>query len=111
MLRASMPAGSASRNRSEIVNVTTPRGRIDVMHREMRGLGKRSGWHRFWLARRSGTHDWAQATTPREAIRRAALLPAKKAPAWLDVAVADAEAQLGGASAHEAHAEAPADPD
>jgi hypothetical protein len=38
-------------------------------------------------------------------------LPAKKAPAWLDVAVADAEEQLGGASAHEAHAEAPADPD
>ena len=64
------------------------------MHQEMRGLGKRSGWHRFWLARRSGTHDWAEATTPREAIRRAALLPAKKAPAWLDAAVADAKEQL-----------------
>ena len=34
-----MPAGSASRNRSPIVDVTTPRGRIDVMHQEMRGLG------------------------------------------------------------------------
>ena len=107
----SMPAGHADRNRSAIVTVMTPRGRIDVMHQEMRGLGKRSGWRRFWLARRSGTHDWAEATTPREAIRRAALLPAKKAPAWLDVAVADAEEQLGGASAHEAPAEAPADPD
>jgi hypothetical protein len=38
-------------------------------------------------------------------------LPAKKAPAWLDVAVADAEEQLASASAHEAHAEAPLDPD
>jgi hypothetical protein len=89
-----MPAGSAERNRSPIVNVTTPRGRIDVMHQEMRGLGSRSGWHKFWLARRSGTHDWAEATTPREAIRRAVLLPAKKAPAWLDVAVRETERQL-----------------
>jgi hypothetical protein len=61
-----MPAGSADRNRSPIVNVTTPRGRIDAMHQEMRGLGSRSGWHKFWLARRTGTHDWAEATTPRE---------------------------------------------
>ena len=83
------------------------------MHQEMRGLGKRSGWHRFWLARRSGTHDWAEATTPREAIRRAALLPAKKAPAWLDAAVADAEEQLAGASTSvgNADAEASVNPD
>lgn len=90
----SMPAGSADRNRSPIVNVTTPRGRIDVMHQEMRGLGSRSGWHKFWLARRTGTHDWAEATTPREAIRRAVLLPAKKTPGWLDAAVQEAERQL-----------------
>ena len=89
-----MPAGSADRNRSPIVNVTTPRGRIDVMHQEMRGLGSRSGWHKFWLARRTGTHDWAEATTPREAIRRAVLLPAKKTPGWLDAAVQEAERQL-----------------
>ena len=89
-----MPAGSADRNRSPIVNVMTPRGRVDVMHQEMRGLGSRSGWHKFWLARRSGTHDWAEATTPREAIRRAVLLPAKKAPAWLEVAVRETERQL-----------------
>jgi hypothetical protein len=74
------------------------------MHQEMRGLGKRSGWHRFWLARRSGTHEWAEATTPREAIRRAALLPAKKASAWLDAAVADAEEQLVGAGDADAEA-------
>lgn len=89
-----MPAGSASRNRSPIVSVSTPRGRIDVMHQEMRGLGKRSGWHLFWLARRSGSHSWAEANTPQEAIRRAALLPAKKPPAWLDAAVSDAEQQI-----------------
>ncbi len=67
----------------------------------------------FWLARRSGTHDWAEATTPREAIRRAALLPAKKAPAWLDAAVADAEQQLAGASDADgdASAEASVNPD
>ncbi len=78
------------------------------MHQEMRGLGKRSGWRMFWLARRSGTHDWAEATTPREAIRRAALLPAKKAPAWLDVAVADAEQQLAGDGAGDADGDAEA---
>ena len=89
-----MPAGSADRNRSPIVSVTTPRGRIDVMHQEMRGLGSRSGWHKFWLARRTGTRDWVEATTPREAIRRAVLLPAKKTPGWLDAAVREAERQL-----------------
>ena len=57
-------------------------------------MGGRSGWHKFWLARRSGTHDWAEATTPKEAIRRALLLPAKKAPAWLDVAVRETERRL-----------------
>jgi hypothetical protein len=89
-----MPAGRADRNRSTIVTVMTPRGQIDVMHQEMRGLGSRSGWHKFWLARRSGTREWAEATTPREAIRRAVLLPAKKTPGWLDTAVQDAERQL-----------------
>jgi hypothetical protein len=100
-----MPAGSADRNRSPIVNVTTPRGRIDVMHQEMRGLGSRSGWHKFWLARRTGTHDWAEATTPREAIRRAVLLPAKKTPGWLDAAVREAARQLDLADAAEAQAD------
>lgn len=89
-----MPAGSADRNRSPIVHVATPRGRVDVMHQEMRGLGSRSGWTKFWLARCSGTHDWAQATTPREAIRRAVLLPAKKTTGWLDAAAQEAERQL-----------------
>ena len=61
------------------------------MHQESRGLGKRSGWHKFWLARRVGKPGWAQATTPREAIRRAMLLPAGKTPGWLKVAAAEAE--------------------
>jgi hypothetical protein len=51
-----LPA-SADRNRSPIVTVPTPRGRVDVMHQEMRGLRKGSGWRTFWLARRAGKQD------------------------------------------------------
>jgi hypothetical protein len=64
------------------------------MHQESRGLGKRSGWHKFWLARRIGKPGWTQATTPGEAIRRAMLLPAGKTPSWLKVAAAEAERKL-----------------
>ena len=74
--------------------VQTPRGAVDVVQQENRGLGKRSGWHKFWLARRTGKPGWAQATAPREAIRRALLLPAGKAPGWLMVAAAEAERKL-----------------
>jgi hypothetical protein len=89
-----VPAGSADRNRSEVVTVQTPRGAVDVMHQESRGLRKRSGWHRSWLARGVGKPGWAQATTPREAIGRAMLLPAGKAPGWLEVAATEAEQKL-----------------
>jgi hypothetical protein len=89
-----VPAGSTDRNRSEVVTVQTPRGAVDVMHQESRGLGRRSGWHNFWLARRVGKPGWAQATTPREAIRRAMLLPPGKTPGWLKVAAAEAERRL-----------------
>jgi hypothetical protein len=68
--------------------------RIDVVHQEMRGLRKGSGWRTFWLARRAGKRDWAQADTPIEAIRKATLLAPKKAAAWLDQAAADARKQL-----------------
>ena len=83
-----------ARNRSPIVTVPTPRGRVDVMHQEMRGLRKGSGWRTFWLARRAGKQDWVQADTPQEAIRKATLLPPKKGAAWLDQAAADARKQL-----------------
>jgi hypothetical protein len=33
-----MPAGSAVRNRSETVTVVTPRGGVEVVRQEMRGL-------------------------------------------------------------------------
>jgi hypothetical protein len=89
-----MPGSSADRNRSEIVTVETPRGAVDVMHQESRGLGKRSGWSKFWLARRIGRPGWVQATTPSEAIRRAMLLPAGKTPSWLKIAAAEAERRL-----------------
>ena len=89
---------SAARRRSEIVTVVTPRGPVDVMHQEMRGLRKGSGWRTFWYARRAGKKDWAEATTPQEAIRRAILLPPKRRAAWLDQAVAEARSKLDAAS-------------
>jgi hypothetical protein len=89
-----VPAGSADRDRSEVVTVQTPRGAVDVLHQEGRGLGKRSGWHKVWLARRVGKPGWAQGITPREAIRRAMLLPAGETPGWLKVAAAEAERKL-----------------
>ena len=85
---------SAARKRTQIVTVLTPRGSVNVMRQEMRGLRKGSGWRIFWFARRAGKHDWAQATTPTEAIRKATLLPPKKAAAWLGQAAADATRQL-----------------
>ena len=65
-----------------------------MMHQEMRGLRKGSGWRTFWLARRAGKQDRVQADTPHEAIRKATLLAPKKAVAWLDQAAADARKQL-----------------
>ena len=87
-------AGSSVRNRSIIATVSTPRGRIDVARQEMYGIKRERGWQLFWVARRTGTHDWHQATTAREAIRRATLLAAKKPPAWLNGAAANAEGQI-----------------
>jgi hypothetical protein len=88
-------SNSADRNRSEIITLATPRGSIDVMHQEMKGLRKSSGWRLFWLARRSGTQNWAQATTAQEAIRKAALLSAGRSPAWLARVAAEASHRLG----------------
>ena len=64
-----------------------------MMHQEMRGLRKGSGWRTFWFARRAGKQDWVQADSPQEAIRKATLLP-QKAATWLDLAAADARKQL-----------------
>jgi hypothetical protein len=76
------------------VTVGTPRGPVEVVRQEMRGLRRGSGWTWFWLARRAGHNDWHEASTPAEAIRRAILLPARKPPAWLREAGATAEQQL-----------------
>lgn len=89
-----MPLGSAVRTRSEVVAVATPRGQIEVAGQETRGLRRGSSWSWFWLARRRGSVDWQEASTAREAIRRATLLPAGKSPAWLNEAAAEAERQL-----------------
>jgi hypothetical protein len=89
-----MPAGSAVRNRSETVTVVTPRGEVEVVRQEMRGLRRGSSWAWFWLAPRSGSGGWSEASTAREAIRRAVLLPPRKPPAWLNRAAAQAEREL-----------------
>jgi hypothetical protein len=48
------------------------------------------------VARRAGTHNWIWASDLRDAIRRATLLPARRPPAGLAAAAADAERQLAG---------------
>lgn len=85
---------SATRNRSEIVTLTTPRGPIDVVWQERRGVRTGSGWRGVWLARRKGQREFRDGTTAAEAIRKAALLKAGKPPAWLTTAAAEAEAQI-----------------
>ena len=94
MLPAGMASGSAGRNRSEIVTVAPPRGHVEVARQEMRGLRRGSGWTWFWLARRKGNADWCEASTAREAIREATLLPPRRPPPWLGEAAADAERQI-----------------
>jgi hypothetical protein len=90
-----MPGGSAVRNRSEIATVPTPRGPVEVLRQEMRGLRQHGSWTWFWLARRKGQQDWCQASTSREAIRQATLLPSRKPPAWLREAATAAEVKVG----------------
>jgi hypothetical protein len=92
-----MPAGSAVRNRSEIVTVVTPRGEVEVARQKVRGLRRGSSWRWFWVAHRRGGSAWSEATTALEAIRRAMLLPPRKLPAWLDEAAGEAERRLTGA--------------
>jgi hypothetical protein len=64
------------------------------MHQESRGLANAAA------GTNSGSHDASASPagrkppTPGEAIRRAMLLPAGKAPGWLKVAAADAERKL-----------------
>jgi hypothetical protein len=89
-----MPAGSAVRNRSATVTVVTPRGEVEVARQEMRSLRRSSSWTWFWLARRKGTSGWSEASTAREAIRRAILLSPGKLPGWLNEAAAEAEREL-----------------
>ena len=89
-----MPAGSAVRNRSETVTVATPRGEVEVLRQEVRGLRRGSSWRWFWLARTRGSAGWSEASTAREAIRRAILLPPRKLPSWLDGTAAEAGRKL-----------------
>src|SRR6516165_12749895 len=102
-----MPAGSAVRNRSGTVTVVTPRGEVEVARQETRGLSRGSSWTWFWLARRRGTSGWSEASTAREAIRRAILLSPGKLPAWLNEAAAEAERELSGAEPADRTTQAP----
>jgi hypothetical protein len=97
------------------VTVATPRGEVEILRQEMRGLRRGSSWKWFWLARRRGSAGWSEASTAREAIRRAILLPPRKLPAWLNEATAEAERELtaietadGPAKASSGSSEAPA---
>lgn len=74
--------------------MATPRGPVEVARQQVRGLQRNSGWSWSWIARRGGSVNWHEASTPAEAIRRAILLPARKPPDWLREAAASAEAQL-----------------
>lgn len=103
-----MAAGSAVRNRSEIVTVMTPRGPVEVLRQEMRGLRQRSAWTWFWVARRRGRGDWCEASTAREAIRKATLLPPGKPPGWLQAATSEAERQIIDAAGEPASQNPPA---
>lgn len=89
-------SGPSERERSSPVIVRTPRGPVRVARQEMRGLRHGSDWRWFWMARRENAHQWFQATTAREAIRRAVTAPPRAKAAWLDKAAAEAE-QLAGA--------------
>jgi hypothetical protein len=60
----------------------------------MRGLRRGTSWTWFWLARRKGSSGWSEASTAREAIRRAMLLPPRKLPGWLNQAAAEAEREV-----------------
>jgi hypothetical protein len=64
----------------------------------------------LWLARRKGSGPWSEATTAREAIRKATLLSPSKAPSWLDEAAAAAERQITGTGVESAStAESPSE--
>jgi hypothetical protein len=102
-----MPAGSAIRNRSETVTVVTPRGEVEVVRQEMRGLRRGGSWSWFWLAHRRGSGGWSEASTAREAIRRATLLPPRKLPAWVNAAAAEAERLITAAEADDPAATGP----
>ena len=102
-----MPAGSAIRNRSETVTVVTSRGGVEVARQEMRGLMRGTSWTWFWLARRKGSSGWSDASTAREAIRRAMLLRPRKLPAWLSEAAAEAERALTAVDTEDGRAKSP----
>jgi hypothetical protein len=85
---------AAVRNRSARVTVPTPRGPVEVVRQEVRGLRRTSGWVWRWAARRAGRQDWCEASTARQAIRRATLMPPRGRAGWLEQAAAAAEQQI-----------------
>jgi hypothetical protein len=87
-------AGSSVRNRSDAVTVWTPRGPVEVVRQQWRSHQPRGKWRWEWLARRRGQRDWRQGTTAHEAIRKAVLLSAGKAPSWLVEAATVAQQEL-----------------
>jgi hypothetical protein len=89
-----MSSRSAVRNRSAVATIPTPRGRVEVIRQQVKGLRGSSGWRWIWVARRAGQQDWREATTAQEAIRRATLLPPRSHASWLIAATTAAERQI-----------------
>ncbi len=73
---------------------STPRGDVELVYQERKGVRKGSGWQRVYLARRARTQDWRDGSTILEAVRKALLLRAGKQPGWLAEVAADLERQL-----------------
>jgi len=87
--------------------VVTPRGGVEVAHQEVRGARRGTSWTWFWLARRKGSSGWSEASTAREAITKAILLPPRKLPGWLNDAAAEAERELTAVETEDGRAKSP----
>jgi hypothetical protein len=87
-------AGSAVRNRSEILTLATARGPVQIARQQWRFQRRNSRWEWVWVARRRGQVDWRQAPDAREAIRQATLLAAGRHPTWLSETAEWAEREL-----------------
>lgn len=83
------------RSRSRTIRVPAVDGLGEAIMLEVQAEEWRhpkTGRYRWmWSAREVGRLSWDTASSPREALRRAAFLPAAKRPSWLTAAVKRAQ--------------------